>query len=214
MNANRPTAADRSTASDVTDTEVPDVEVPDTDTPDGGTLDADAPPVGLGPLVRIDGAWFIGDHESRAYLAVLPEGFEHRVAGHEPFLVPWKRLMSLQLAVTSGRFLSTPVGGLLAGGHRSAIGAHGSCLRAMVRHPYDMWSPRFVHHRRWYPAPEITVLQQLLGDIVDLGRVDRLGDDAWLSSVVAELATDPFLRRWRTSKALAEGVKELITRGA
>lgn len=207
MNANRPTAADRSTVSAVPGAEAPDVDPTGTD-----ALGADAPPVGLGPLVRIDGSWFIGDHESRAYLAVLPEGFEHRVTGHEPFLVPWKRLMSLQLAVTSGRFRSTPVGGLLASGHHSAIGAHGSCLRAMVRHPYDMWTPRFVHHRRWYPAPEITVLHQLLGDIVDLGRVDRLGDDAWLTSVVEELATDPFLRRWRTGKALAEGVRELITR--
>ncbi|WP_049657080.1 hypothetical protein [Kitasatospora sp. MY 5-36] len=183
-----------------------------------------APPVGadrdlgpgLGPLVRVDGSWYIGDHESKAYLAVLPEGFEHRVTGREPFLVPWKRLMSLKLGVTSGRFLSTPAGGLLTGHHapHEAIGTHGSCLSAMVRHPYDLWSPRFVHHRRWYPAPEITLLHQLLGNIVDLGRVERLGDDAWLTSVVEELAADRLLRKWRTSKAVADGVRELIARGA
>ncbi|MGW1176373.1 hypothetical protein ACWD4P_21980 [Kitasatospora sp. NPDC002543] len=183
------------------------------------TTDADLPPtglpLGLGPLVRIGGDWFIGDHESKAYLAVLPEGFEHRVAGQEPFPVPWHRLMSLELGVTSGRFLSTPIGGLLAGHYyQPAIGTHGSCLRAMVRHPYDLWSPRFVHHDRWYPAPEITLLHQLLGSIVSLGQVERLGDDAWLASVVERLREDRFLRRWRTSKAVADGVRGVITGGA
>lgn len=196
MNANHPTTADRSAASAAPD-----------------SPRAVAPPVGLGPLVRIDGSWFIGDHESRAYLAVLPGGFEHRVTGREPFPVPWNRLMSLQLGVTSGRFTGAPAGGLPTG-QDGAIGAHGSCLSAMVRHPYDMWKPRFVHHRWWYPAPELTVLRQLLGAIVDLGRVERLGDDAWLTSAVEELAADRHLRRWRTGKAVTEGVKEIITRAA
>ncbi|MFF4379868.1 hypothetical protein [Kitasatospora sp. NPDC001547] len=192
MNANHPTPADRSTPSDA-----PGVHVP---------------PVGLGPLVRTDGGWFIGDHRSRAHLAVLPEGFEHRVTGQEPFLVPWDRLMSLELGVTSGRFFSTPAGGLLT--RHDGIGAHGSWLDTMVRRPYDVWRPRFVHHRHWYPMPEITVLRQLLGNVVDLGRVHRLGDDAWLTSVVEALAADRLLRRWRTSRAVADGVKEIILHGA
>ncbi|MEU1283122.1 hypothetical protein [Kitasatospora sp. NPDC005856] len=174
--------------------------------------DADPQPFGLGPMVRIDGRWFIGDHESGAYLAVLPEGFEHRVAGQEPVLVPWARLMSLRLGVTGDRFLGTPADAPRAGQDRT--GAHGSRLSSMVRHPYDVWRPRFVHHRRWYPMPEITVLRQLLGDIVDLGRVHRLGDDTWLTPVVEQLAADRSLRRWRTSRAVADGVKEIITRRA
>ncbi|MFF2545031.1 hypothetical protein ACFVUY_21005 [Kitasatospora sp. NPDC058063] len=208
MNANHPTAADRSTASDTSDSS-------DSPAVSGSPVAsrAEAPPVGLGPLVRIDGGWFIGDHESTAHLAVLPGGFEHRVAGRDPFLVPWDRLMSLQLGFTRGRFPSTPVGGLL-NTYDGAIGAHGSCLSAMVRHPYDLWRPRFVHHGWWYPAPELTVLRQLLGDIVDLGHVERLGDDAWLTSAVEELAADRHLRKWRTGKAVMEGVKEIITRGA
>ncbi|MET8545796.1 hypothetical protein ABZW03_34945 [Kitasatospora sp. NPDC004799] len=193
MNANHPTPAARSTDAPV---------------PPAGS----GPGPGLGPLVRADGHWFLGDHESAAYLALLPGGFEHRVAGQEPFLVPWNRLMSLELGVTSGRFLSTPADGLLTG--RDGTGADGSWLNTMVRHPYDVWRPRFVHHRRWYPQPEITLLRQLLGDVVDLGRVDRLGDDAWLTRVVEQLAADRFLRRWRTSRAVAQGVQEIITRGA
>ncbi|MFI2608895.1 hypothetical protein [Kitasatospora sp. NPDC018619] len=197
MTTERPAASDRSTATEPA-------------TPPAGP----AVGLGLGPMLKVDGTWYIGDHESRACLAVLPEGFEHRVAGRDPFLVPWHRLMSLELGVTSSRFLSSPVGGLVAGRHEPAIGTHGSCLRAMVRHPYDLWSPRFVHHRWWYPAPEVTLLHQLLGAIVDLGRVHRLGDDAWLTATVELLATDRFLRRWRTSKAVADGVRDIVVREA
>ncbi|MGW4897081.1 hypothetical protein ACWEQL_33190 [Kitasatospora sp. NPDC004240] len=173
--------------------------------------DANVPPVRLGPLVRVDGGWFIGDHRSKAYLAVLPGGFEHRVTDREPFLVPWHRLMGLGLGVTSGRFLSTPVGGLLT--KYDDITIHGSCLNAMVRHPYDMWKPRFIHHRHRYPALEIMVLRQLLGDIVELGHAERLGDDAWLTSAVHRLAPKRFLRRGWSRKAIDAGMKEIITDG-
>ncbi|MFI6448391.1 hypothetical protein [Kitasatospora sp. NPDC050543] len=164
----------------------------------------------LGPLVRVDGRWFIGDHQREAYIALLPEGFEHRVTGRAPRLVPWDRLMDLTVAVTSSRFLSTPAGGLLS--KYSGITIHGSTLRATVRHPYDVWVPRFIHHRRWYPALEIAALDMLLGSVVELGRAERLGDNAWLRSTVRQLAPHHFYRKRWNGNALDTALRDVITR--
>ncbi|GHH81502.1 hypothetical protein GCM10018781_64270 [Kitasatospora indigofera] len=165
-------------------------------TPDPSAL----PTAGLGPLVRIGGQWLIGDHERTAHIALLPEGLEHRVAGRDPVLVPWPRLMSLGIGVSSGRFLSTPAGGLLS--KYDDITVHGSCLNAMVRNPYDMWKPRFFHHRQRYPAVEILIVRQLLEETVRLGRADLLGDDAWLTSALRDLAPArlPWTRKGQLSQ--------------
>ncbi|WP_329498658.1 hypothetical protein [Kitasatospora herbaricolor] len=164
----------------------------------------------LGPLVRVEGRWFIGDHERKAHIALLPQGFEHRVAGHEPHLVTWDRLMDLTVAVTSNRFFSTPVGGLLT--KYDGITVHGSTLRATVRHPYDVWVPRFIHHRCWYPVNEILALDALLSTTVELGRAERLGDDSWLRSAVALVTSGRHVRKGWRGYELSEALTDLITR--
>ncbi|WP_190214433.1 hypothetical protein [Kitasatospora indigofera] len=108
--------------------------------------------------------------------------------------------MSLGIGVSSGRFLSTPAGGLLS--KYDDITVHGSCLNAMVRNPYDMWKPRFFHHRQRYPAVEILIVRQLLEETVRLGRADLLGDDAWLTSALRDLAPArlPWTRKGQLSQ--------------
>ncbi|MFD0272978.1 hypothetical protein ACFVHB_03580 [Kitasatospora sp. NPDC127111] len=155
-----------------------------------------AHPDRLGPLVRADGRWTIGDPEGKAHLVLTPEGLEHHVTGKESHPVPWGRLMELNVAVTVDSFFSSPLGGLFS--KTAGITTNGSCLRAMVRHPYDMWSPHFTHHHEFYSAREITLLQSLLVIVVHRGRADLLGDDAWLTTAVRRLAAHRPRSRWRS----------------
>ncbi|WP_329490471.1 hypothetical protein OG618_28820 [Kitasatospora sp. NBC_01246] len=166
----------------------------------------------LGPLVRVDGRWILGDHRQRAHLTFEPAGLVHRVVGREPHPVAWDRLMELGVAVTADRFSSSRVGGLLS--RTPGITTHGSCLRAMVRHPYDMWSAGFSHHRAFYPSREIVLLQSLLGLVVDRKRAELLGDDAWLTTAVRGLAAHRPAVRWRRPDGVAELVDELLAQAS
>ncbi|MFJ9952270.1 hypothetical protein [Kitasatospora sp. NPDC091207] len=164
---------------------------------------------GLGPLVRVDGRWTLGDHQRRAHLTFEPEGLVHRVLGRDPHLVTWDRLMELGVAVTVDRFSSSRIGGLLS---KSAVSSRGSCLRSMVRHPYDLWSPEFTHHRGFYSAREISLLDVLLGTVVGRKRAELLGDDAWLTSAVHRMAEHHFTFRWRSPSEAVEIVDGLLSR--
>ncbi|MEV0532981.1 hypothetical protein [Kitasatospora sp. NPDC050463] len=165
----------------------------------------------LGPLVRVGDRWILGDHEGRAHLTFEPEGLVHRVTGRDPHLVPWERLMELGVAVTVDRFSSSRIGGLLS---KTAMSTRGSCLRAMVRHPYDMWSPEFSHHRGFYSSREIVLLQVLLGTVVDRKRSELLGDDAWLTAAVHRMAEHRFAFKWRSLDDATGIVDGLLARAS
>lgn len=166
----------------------------------------------LGPLIRVDGRWTLGDHEGRAHLTFEREGLVHRVAGREPHPVAWERLMELGVAVTVDRFSSSKFGGLLS--RAPGITTHGSCLRAMVRHPYDIWPAEFSHHRGFYSAREIALLQSLLAVVVDRKRAELLGDDAWLTAAVRRLAKHHYAFKWRSADDVIPIVDELLAQAS
>ncbi|MFF2042661.1 hypothetical protein ACFVVX_19745 [Kitasatospora sp. NPDC058170] len=166
----------------------------------------------LGPLVRVEGRWIIGDHLGRAHLTFEREGLAHRVVDRDPHLVTWDRLMELGVAVTVDRFSSSRFGGLLS--KTPGITTRGSCLRAMVRHPYDMWSPEFSHHRAFYSPREIALLDPLLGLVVERKRAELLGDDAWLTAAVRRMAEHHFAFKWRSADDLVEIVDGLIAQAS
>ncbi|WP_406206430.1 hypothetical protein OH807_32815 [Kitasatospora sp. NBC_01560] len=178
--------------------------------PDAALPMPPALPDRLGPLVRADGRWVVGDAAGRAHLTFEREGLVHHVAGRDAYLVEWDRLMELGVAVTVDRFSSSKFGGLFSKG--SGITVHGSCVQAMVRHPYDMWSAEFSHHRGFYSAREIVLLQGLLGVVVDRKRADLLGDDAWLTAAVQRVAQHHFAVKWRSADDVTAIVDELLAR--
>ncbi|MFE2721227.1 hypothetical protein [Kitasatospora sp. NPDC059327] len=164
----------------------------------------------LGPLALVGGRWIIGDHERRAHLTFEPEGLVHRVLGRDPHPVPWDRLMELGVAVTVDRFSSSRFGGLLT--RTPGITTHGSCLRATVRHPYDLWSPDFSHHRGFYSAREIVLLDVLLDVVVARKRAELLGDAAWLTGAVDRVGRHRFAVKWRSEGDVVRIVDELLAR--
>ncbi|MFJ8437207.1 hypothetical protein ACIQ9P_38535 [Kitasatospora sp. NPDC094019] len=140
----------------------------------------------LGPLVRIDGRWLLGDHRDRTHLELTPEGIVPHADGRPDAVVPWGRFMSMGIAVTPHRWTGSRRTALLTLGQMAPLGLTGPHLTATVRHPYEYWTGRFSHHRGQHYAPhELAAAAELFAVVVDAGEAALLGDSAWLDGAVA-----------------------------
>lgn len=146
----------------------------------------------LGPLVRSESCWVIGDagRPGGCWLELRPEGLLRRVDGGEDELLPWARIMQVN-AVVLGR--GNPrtgwvtLRGLLGGVPGPYLGRGGGRLEMTVRHPYEDRKVTFDRHPRGYRLFELMLLQILLAQTVREDEAERLGDAEWLGRVVGRL---------------------------
>ncbi|MFJ4094619.1 hypothetical protein ACIPYS_23795 [Kitasatospora sp. NPDC089913] len=160
----------------------------------------------LGPLVRVDGRWLLGDHRDRNHLELTAEGIVPYADGHPGAVVGWGRFMSLGLAVTPHRWTGSRRTALLTLGQMAPLGLTGPHLTATLRHPYEYWTGRFGHHRGQRYAPhELAAAEALFAVVVGTGEAALLGDRAWLDKAVALIR--PLRRPAETRAALAKLVE-------
>ncbi|MFC5666594.1 hypothetical protein ACFP3U_26945 [Kitasatospora misakiensis] len=144
----------------------------------------------LGPLVRVDGRWLVGDHRDRTHLEFTPEGIVPHADGQPGEVVGWGRFMDLGLAVTPHRWTGSRRTALVSLGQMAPLGLTGPHLRATVRHPYEYWTGRFSHHRgQRYDPRELIAAGVLLAVTVDAGEAALLGDLGWLDDAVPRIVT-------------------------
>ncbi|MFF9013305.1 hypothetical protein ACF09C_10120 [Streptomyces sp. NPDC014870] len=149
----------------------------------------------LGPLELVGDRWIIGDpkREGGTCLVFTREGIEyHRNGAPEPLeLVPWERVMSLQVDATSRGWMATRAGGAIPYLAQSSAGSWGrdACsVHALVRHPYDDWFVRYTHHERAYSGAHIYLVSRFIRAVSDAKLLPRLGDPQWVSLAVAKIA--------------------------
>ncbi|MCX5215335.1 hypothetical protein OG689_39860 [Kitasatospora sp. NBC_00240] len=129
------------------------------------------------PPERTDGRRLVRDPDDAACITLLPKSPEHHASGREPEPVDREPLTDLTAALTGGHLLNTPAGGLIAPG-QSLVTVHDPYPRATVRHPYDMWTPRFTQHRRRHPRTETLTLRIPLGSTVEPSHPRQPRNDA------------------------------------
>ncbi|HJD80729.1 hypothetical protein [Kitasatospora aureofaciens] len=160
------------------------------------TVDA-ARPLQLGPLVRTDDHWVIGDHTRKAHLALLPEGMEHRVVGEEPELVAWSRFRGIHLQVACDPVSATRTFALLT--LRPSNPWAGAELGSRLRDPEEDWRANYTHHRALYSFRHILLLRFMLMHVSCEHHTELLGEDTWLTWAVGKLAP---LRCYQETTAL------------
>lgn len=145
-------------------------------------------PEQLGPLELAGDRWVIGDsrREGNSWLVLAAKGLEHYEYGASRAVVPWDRFVELDVRATQWAWMASPGWGLLGS---TMLGRSACSVEALVRHPYDMWSARYTHHKRAYTYDRLSLVQELFRKTVEAKAAQRLGDPQWLSEAVAQLAS-------------------------
>ncbi|MCL8015197.1 hypothetical protein [Streptomyces sp. AS02] len=148
----------------------------------------------LGPLELVGDRWVIGDPTSKEGLSIVltPRGLEHRRRGEAaPLLaLEWSQFVELKVRAGYRRWHVTRFGGFAGGFAPGAdMGRDGCSLQGILRHPYELWSVRYTHHRRHYKGGHVIVLKALFHELTEAKAVDRLGDPEWLGVVVSKLSS-------------------------
>ncbi|MFC5722561.1 hypothetical protein ACFP1Z_20540 [Streptomyces gamaensis] len=148
-------------------------------------------------MERTGSQWVIGDPERHcgAHLKLTPEGIRPHAKGAQQELIPWSRFMELSLFVTARRWSSSRTVGALndflgSESGEDGIDSHGSCLRGMLRHPYEHWTGRFSHHERRYRTSEILLVDELVRQLTKAQATEQLGNADWLDQAVTRLAPE------------------------
>ncbi|MGP3942957.1 MULTISPECIES: hypothetical protein [Streptomyces] len=143
----------------------------------------------LGPLELTGDRWVLGDPMRKDGLCVVltTEGLEHRRHGEAApqLTVQWSRFVELNVRAAYRKWQAAPG---LPSRPGADMGRDGCSLRGIVRHPYDLWSVRYTHHKRRYTGGHIIMLKALFGQLTQAKALDRLGDSEWLGAVVAQLS--------------------------
>lgn len=170
----------------------------------------------LGPLVRVDGRWIIGDPGrpgGGAWVEFREEGMCAHARDSSTELIPWARIMLGMGVVVGGKFPArgeqVTLLGMLAGLRGPLKGRRGGYLHMTVRHPYEDRQIFFDRHPHWYPVADVVFLEALLSDLVAEGEIHRLADMAWLDRAIAGL---PPLKVMTTGSALQELVARATER--
>ncbi|MEV6681850.1 hypothetical protein AB0N09_34000 [Streptomyces erythrochromogenes] len=147
----------------------------------------------LGPLELVGDRWVIGDstRESGLFIALAPEGLEHRRRGETRPLagVEWGNFVGLGVNAAYRSRQTGPAAGVVEALRHVNWGRDGCSLQGSLRHPYEDWSARYTHHERRYRAGHVIVLQALFDDLSAAKALHRLGDPEWLGSAVSELSS-------------------------
>ncbi|WP_371680701.1 hypothetical protein [Streptomyces sp. NBC_01276] len=149
----------------------------------------------LGPLVRVEGRWLLGDPGRAgggAWVEFGEDGMRAHARDSSTESIPWSRIM-MGMGVTIGARLPGKAGstvgllGMFAGLPGPLRGRRGGYLHMTVRHPYEDRLVFFDRHPWWYPIGELAFLQALLSHLVDEGELHRLADTAWLDRTITRV---------------------------
>jgi hypothetical protein len=92
------------------------------------------------------------------------------------------------------------------------VGPEPERLQALLRHPYENWAAEFSHHSHTYSRHHTALANQLVSQIVAMGKTSYLGDRDWVSAVVHELLQLP-PSRGRARKAAVNNILEAVNMG-
>ncbi|MGX2993919.1 hypothetical protein JNUCC64_06400 [Streptomyces sp. JNUCC 64] len=149
--------------------------------------------------------WVVGDSvRGGAFLELRADGIAPWGGGAPKPVVPWARFTDLDTLVAAGPPADPRAGAPGVPGAPGTYGAPGtpgqgvpggapgqggSCLRATLGHPDELWVGRFAHHQdRAYTVSEVLLVGELLRQTVEAGHAAWLGDAGWLGHTVGRLA--------------------------
>ncbi|MGW0764119.1 hypothetical protein [Streptomyces sp. NPDC002676] len=168
----------------------------------------------LGPLVRLEDRWALGDTRrpgGGAWVEFREDGLcaHARDSGEE--FIPWTRIMLGFRLVVGAKYPSKGENvtqfGMLAGLPGPFRGRGGGYLHMTLRHPYEDHMVFFDRHPHWYPLPDVYFLDALLKEMVTRGEIHRLADTAWLDGAVTRV---PPLKKMMTKRRTQEALTQVL----
>ncbi|MFD6532816.1 hypothetical protein [Streptomyces sp. NPDC060184] len=162
----------------------------------------------LGPLELVAGSWVIGD-PSGDHIRFEQGGLSHWAGGTAAPPVSWTLLKDLRIEVVATR-LGNSKGFVWTVGFMANLSGASYSRGGPARLMSDLsdvrryWEAEFRHHARRYPYREIRLLSGFLRQVVARGEASRLGDPAWVSTVVERLRGTPRSLPWKRKAAIKQ----------